>query len=289
MLQSAARSHRAGRRPFRAPPAAGRMSDRRRAVGREGGPPRGVDRDWFAEYVGHAYRCAVGRTLARLDARPPRVLKTDLWNETLGGARDVLGDLGANHMCWCVGIDLALDVCAAARAKIAGLPAVQADIRALPFRSGCFDAVLDLSTLDHVPEPDSASVTAGYVRVLRRGGVLLLVFWQRNLLVRLRLAAKRWLGRPEKADQHYLSRRAVLAGFGDELVTAEAFVAGSLLVAPQPLVGFFLRVLPPGAAAGLVRRVVSCEVSGPLQPLLRSIAGLYGVLARRGPRPGERP
>ena len=251
------------------------------------GPRPGAEGDWYAEYVGHAYRSAVGRTLAAAGGGPPRVLKTDLWDETLGGARDILGDLAARRASWCTGIDLELSVCLGARARVAGLRAVQADIRALPFRSGSFDAVLDLSTLDHVPEADSASATAEYGRVLRDGGVLLLVFWQRNLLVRLRLAVKRWLGRSEKPDQHYLSRRAVLAGLGGELGAGRAFVAGSLLVAPLPLVRSVLRALPAAAAARFVRWVVSCEVSGSMQPLLRSIAGLYGLQAHRLPRPAK--
>ena len=78
---------------MRARLAGGRMTDRRPAEGRDKTPLRGADSDWYAEYVGHAYRSAVGRTLAAVDTRPPRVLKTDLWDETLGGVRDILGEL----------------------------------------------------------------------------------------------------------------------------------------------------------------------------------------------------
>ena len=48
---------------------------------------------WHAEYPGLAYRFAVAKGLARVERTPAAVLKTDLWNECLGGTRDVLGHL----------------------------------------------------------------------------------------------------------------------------------------------------------------------------------------------------
>jgi SAM-dependent methyltransferase len=53
-----------------------------------------------------------------------------------------------------------------------GLDAV-ADLHALPFREECFDACLNIVTLEHVREP--ADVLCEISRTLRRGGRLLLV------------------------------------------------------------------------------------------------------------------
>ncbi|HOK46317.1 MAG TPA: class I SAM-dependent methyltransferase, partial [Bryobacteraceae bacterium] len=53
-----------------------------------------------------------------------------------------------------------------------GLDAV-ADLMALPFPEGCFDAAINIVTLEHVREPRCA--VAEIARVLRPGGQLLLV------------------------------------------------------------------------------------------------------------------
>jgi len=50
---------------------------------------------------------------------------------------------------------------------------VIADLAALPFSGGCFDACLNVVTLEHLPEPAQALREMG--RVLRPGGKLLLV------------------------------------------------------------------------------------------------------------------
>jgi SAM-dependent methyltransferase len=50
---------------------------------------------------------------------------------------------------------------------------VVADLAALPFRAGCFDACLNIVTLEHVPNP--RAVLAEIARTLAPGGRLLLV------------------------------------------------------------------------------------------------------------------
>jgi SAM-dependent methyltransferase len=236
---------------------------------------------WYAEYLGHSYRAAVEAVLAPLDYTPLTILKADLWNEAIGGSRDVAGNFQQRPDHRFVGVDLAFWVCARARSRVEGLWVVRADIRALPFRTGTFDAVLDLSTLDHLPEPGPAQVVGEYRRVLRERGALLLVFWQRSVLMRLRLLVKRLLGRAEKADQHYLSRTAVRARLGEDLVVFREFVAGSLLVPPRSLMDVLMRGLPGKATASLMRWVARLERSGVLHPLLTHLAGLYGIAARR--------
>lgn len=50
---------------------------------------------------------------------------------------------------------------------------VQADIRDLPFRDATFDAVLSLDVIAHLEPPETPAAFAGFARVLRPGGLLI--------------------------------------------------------------------------------------------------------------------
>jgi SAM-dependent methyltransferase len=243
-----------------------------------GDPQRG---SWYAEYLGRSYRSAVEMALARVDDGARMVLKTDLWNECLGGARDIAGHFHESRGCCFIGVDLAYEVCAEARSRVPAAHVVQADIRSLPFRSGSFDAVLDLSTLDHLPEGGVGVAIDEYRRVLRLRGVLLLVFWQRSFVVKQRLLLKRLLGRREKAGQQYFARAAVRAKCREALVVVKEFVSGSLLIPPQRLTGLVLGRLPGPLLTRLLRWQVKLEQSTSLNPLLKHLAGLYAITALR--------
>lgn len=52
---------------------------------------------------------------------------------------------------------------------------IRGDIRSLPFDNESFDGILDLSTLDHIDNPDLA--IEEYYRVLKPEGYLLLITW----------------------------------------------------------------------------------------------------------------
>ncbi|HEY49185.1 MAG TPA: methyltransferase domain-containing protein [Dehalococcoidia bacterium] len=127
------------------------------------------------------------------------LLKTDLWNEGIddsaGDIHDFLGDI--RRFAEVVGIDVSPIICrsAGSRARDEELKVACADVRRLPFRSGTFDAVLDVSTLDHIPPDNIALVIGEYKRVLREGGTLTLIFdsdtfwwvsYLRNIFNRLR-------------------------------------------------------------------------------------------------------
>lgn len=71
-----------------------------------------------------------------------------------------------------VGVDVAPRMLARLRAKRSDIALVLADAAALPFRHGCFDAVLLVHVLHLVP--DAPGVLRAAARVLRRGGALLL-------------------------------------------------------------------------------------------------------------------
>jgi len=236
---------------------------------------------WHAEYLGHVYRSAVEMALARVVSGPLAILKTDLWNEILGGPRDIAGHFQGRQGCQFIGVDVVRQVCVEAHSRLPAVRVVQADIRSLPFRAGSFDAVLDLSTLDHLPNAEVTRTIDEYRRVLRNGGVLLVIFWQRSLLMRQRLWLKRLLGRREKPDQHYFPRAAVRASLGSGLVVVKEFVAGLLLIPPHPLTNILLRMLPPGGLTRLLQLLVAFERSGLIHPVLKHVAGLYGIEALR--------
>lgn len=239
--------------------------------------PRGR---WYSEYLGLSYRSAVGAAMMRV-GRPLKVLKTDLWNECLGGTRDIVHHLQEETGFPAYALDLEFPICAGGRSRVPGAHIVQADVRALPFRPGSFDAVLDLSTLDHLPEDHVAEAIGEYRRVLRDDGVLLLVFLQRNLAIRLRLFVKKLVGRSEKPGQWYFARADVKARLGGGLTVVKEFVAGSLLIPPQRWTGLLLGSLPAGAVSRFLGLLVPVERSRVARPLLKHLAGLYGIVARR--------
>jgi SAM-dependent methyltransferase len=121
----------------------------------------------------------------RADGDRPRLLKTDLFDEVAG--RGLVGGLTARG--WEVtGIDLAPRTAGEAAARNAGLDAVVADVRSLPFPDGWFDAVFSGSTLDHFDDAADIGVALRELaRVLRPGGHLVLTLDNPgNPLVRLR-------------------------------------------------------------------------------------------------------
>ena len=81
-----------------------------------------------------------------------RILKTDLFDEAVtGGLYPVL----SRHARSVAALDVSRAVIRAASAKYPGLRAYKADVRALPFESDSFDAVVSNSTLDHFGDADS--------------------------------------------------------------------------------------------------------------------------------------
>ena len=236
---------------------------------------------WHAAYVGLAYRSAVEAAMRRVGRDATRVLKTDLWNECMTGERDIVNHLMKAAQCRPVAVDVAFSLCVRGRSMTPGAHVVQADVRALPFRAGAFDAVLDLSTLDHLPEAGAAAAVGEYGRVLRGGGVLLLVFWQRNLLVRLRLLLKRWLGRREKPGQQYFRRADIRSGFGQGLEIVREFVAGSLLTLPHRMTSAVLGRVPSRVLNPVLGWLVRVGHAPAARGVLAQIAGLYGIIAVR--------
>jgi SAM-dependent methyltransferase len=125
-----------------------------------------------------------GRRASERDGdKPLAILQTDLWTESVARNRQLLE--GALHLALdygyftsyrsTCGIDIAAHTCRLADSQTKAHIA-QADIRALPFRSGTFDLIFDPSTVDHVPYSEAEEVMDGYYRVLKPGGVLVMIY-----------------------------------------------------------------------------------------------------------------
>lgn len=104
------------------------------------------------------------------DLRGRRVLKSDLWDE----ARNTrILQWMERQGAIVTGIDISAPVVALATREFGGRPlrAANADVRALPFADGTFDAIYSMGTVEHFDDTDVA--VRELFRVLRPGGVAL--------------------------------------------------------------------------------------------------------------------
>lgn len=100
------------------------------------------------------------------------ILKTDCFNEAQGDPM-IHGSLV--HRTRLLEIDP--EAIKKAEARYPELIIDAGDIRALPYPMDSFDLVIDLSTLDHVPDDHYNQALSEYRRVLKPGGVLAFVVW----------------------------------------------------------------------------------------------------------------
>lgn len=97
------------------------------------------------------------------------ILKTDLWNEVKKDERYFLDAEGSKFA-----VDISSEICRAAQSEFGNsVFLARGDIEFLPFRPRSFDLIWDISTIDHCDHPEN--VLRQYQRVLRSGGILLLV------------------------------------------------------------------------------------------------------------------
>ena len=90
---------------------------------------------------------------------------------------------GAERGADAVGVDVASAMVSLAARLNPGLDFRQADVHALPFEDGSFDAVVGNFVILHLGRPEEA--TAEFARVLRPGGRLALTTWDRPERARL--------------------------------------------------------------------------------------------------------
>ncbi len=109
------------------------------------------------------------------DLASATVLKTDLWEEGMGGD-ELLFEL-ARRSGHAYGVDVAQSVVERAQGldrRNGNTSLIQADVRHLPLEDGSVDAVVSTSTLDHLPQLARSAALEEMRRVMRPGGVLVI-------------------------------------------------------------------------------------------------------------------
>jgi len=162
------------------------------------------------------------------------LLKTDLWDEAKN--TEILrwaAEQGAKP----VGIDIAVSIVQQAREILRhhDPECIVADVRALPFRSGAFDLVYSMGTIEHFPEYRTA--IGEIYRVLRPGGLAIIGVpnkldpFLRPLLVSLLQVFGRYPYGMEKAFTPAALRRLLThAGFRVTALSGILFMPGWLRI-----------------------------------------------------------
>jgi len=259
-----------GDRAQRQSPSVGRDDDYWDAVGAEwrAARPHRLCREYtdgqqlalIDRWCGIAPPSAGGQAIA---AGETMLLKTDLFDEVAGhGLVPRLLAAGVKV----TGIDISPLIVAEAAARNPGLVAVAADVRAMPFSDGSFDAIFSGSTLDHFAAVgDIRRALRELRRVLRPGGRLILTLDNpANPLIRLRngplLRLLRRLGIVPYQVGATLGPRALAAAVRDagfEVVEATAVMHCPRVIA-VPAAGLVDR-LSAIWRRGFLRWLAACE------------------------------
>jgi SAM-dependent methyltransferase len=99
------------------------------------------------------------------------------------------------------GLDLSPALVEAARKLSPGIEFARADMRSLPIEDDSLGGIVAFYSIIHIPRPDIVSVLTEFKRVLRPGGLLLLVFHIGQDTVHL----DEWWGRRVSVDFHFFS------------------------------------------------------------------------------------
>lgn len=238
--------------------------------------------EWFTYYIGNLYRKAtkIGLKWVRVNTNKISLLKTDLWNEGIETGRDVLSQYQNEKRFNLHGVDISHLVCCSAQKSVQNIHIMQANIKNLPLKDTLFDIVLDLSTLDHVPLHQVPGVIQEYRRALKKGGVLVLVYWCESVLLRLIFKLhriKNYREQPVWGTQYYFPVNQVKECVKGDFNILEEFWTGSLLNFNNRVVAPILKSLP-NPVYDLILHIEYSKIS---KYLLKGFAGLHVIIARR--------
>ena len=236
--------------------------------------------NWFSYYIGNSYIRATEIGLKHVNSDKISLLKTDLWNEGVEYQRDILGRYQNYKNFNLYGIDISLVVCSHARSKIKNIYVIQGDIRNLPFKNNSFDILLDLSTLDHIPENQIIDVLQEYKRVLKKDGILVLIFWYNSFFIKFVKYIRKYIRRArENATQYYFSLKLVKNNVKKRFDIIEEYCIGTLLCIPY--LRFILNRLPIFLRNRILNVVLNLEYSKTSKFILKNFSGLYVIIGRR--------
>ncbi len=218
-------------------------------------------RDWFgSEYLdlySHRDRAEARRAVALLREATGLGAGARVLDVGCGPGRHLGELLGIG--CRATGLDLSRHMTEAARAAVPGALLVRADMRSLPFRSGCFDAVTSYFTSFAYfdDEDDDLSVLSEVRRVLKSGGWYLLDFLNADEVVaNLRKKDRRTVSGLEVVQERRLAEggrvieKRIGIGAGGRAPPRE-FVERVRLYRPGDLESMLLRTgLSPGPVFG---------------------------------------
>lgn len=234
-------------------------------------------KSWFFSYLNNAYMMAVKTGLTQLAKHKEnkiKLLKTDLWNETIETDRNILSFIERRDSFKIYGIDVSYHICHLAKETLKNTKVVNCDIRSLPFISNFFDIVIDISTIDHVPENQIEKVIEEYKRILNDGGILVLISWYKSLSVKYCLLPflKYVLKIKDEYPQYYFTLQNLHQRIAQNFKIVKIHYLGSLLC--HPYIGKILTLIPGRLYKKFFDLVLKLEFSTRLNFIFKHLGGL---------------
>ena len=129
------------------------------------------------QYLTKLFITAINKTLSELPQhqQPQKILKVDLWNEGIDLQRTILKHYVRENLDL-YGVDISTVTTRKAHEQEPTIKTAVGSITALPFQNEQFDALLDLSTSDHLPPEEIPKTIQEYARCLKQNGGLTLIF-----------------------------------------------------------------------------------------------------------------
>jgi len=227
---------------------------------------KSYDANLFLNHTENTYLRAVEIGLKFVNSNRIKVLKTDLWDEGIEHWRDILSRYQNSEYFDLYGVDISPVVCSSAMSRVKNVHVVQGDIRNLPFKNDFFDIILDLSTIDHVPENHVMDVLQEYKRVVNKSGILVLIFWYNSFFVKYIMNAR------EDDKQYYFTLRTVKNNVKKDFDILEEYCI-SFFPRPESKIN----ILP----ASIRNQVLNLEYSRWVSLIFKNFAGLYLIIGRK--------
>lgn len=235
---------------------------------------------WYYHYMRNLYSKSMEIGLNHVKSSMVNLLKTDLWNEGIEREKDVLGRCQNNQNLHIYGIDISKVVCFHAKPNVKKIHIVQATIENLPFTENFFNMILDLSTSDHIPENKAIDVLKEYKRVLKKGGVIVIIFRHNSFVNRWynSFAIKHAKTRPQDNTQFYFSEK-LIENAEKSFDFFEEYTIGILLI-----FGRLLSKLPVRLRNFVLNLTSTLEYSKLSKYILKNLGAFYVII---GAKPKE--